>query len=472
MPVPRGNRTTQQNSRTPQQIFNRHLRVSRHRHKRGIGAVFQQAAHEIGQQFTMSAHRRIGPAGQIRILGEKMPVQRVSHAVQPLEFITLRAFGLGQQRRNRQGVMGGKLRIEPRAGGKQAARTGLITQIRHRLACKHRIVGKTTLLCTLDLAVPISAFHQTHHHAAIESLCQIITPIDDAHGAFLIGLYCQAEPVPSRKRGIGKHSADDIKRQFQPIRLLGINRKIQIIGFGLPRQIQQNGAQLFHDLRMGGGLVTRMQSRQFNRNTRTVRQGPVTCPFANHGNCLMVRRLVMAGILIGAGTLAQHVIRIPKQLPFGAGGAAQGLFNGLPQHEMLAQQTHGLTHGNAQGRQTNAFAQLADQIIRRFARTNNPCRQPQGPCRGCDHQGIGLDFMMQKISLSQLVLDQFFSRQMIGHPQQSLGQNHQSQTFGGRKRISAQQILDPANPVPRIADSRNQIMTQSVDLALVLRIKA
>ena len=75
---------------------------------------------------------------------------------------------------------------------------------------------------------------------------------------------------------------------------------------------------------------------------------------------------------------------------------------------------------------------------------------------------------MQKITLTQLVLDQLFRSQMIGHPQQSLGKHHQGQTLGCRECIGPQQILDAADPMPRVADGRNQRMTQLVDLALLL----
>ena len=159
----------------------------------------------------MSADRRIGAAGEIGIVGEQMPVQRITHAMQSLEFIALAAFGFGQQSGHGQGIMGGKLRIKTRTRLQQTPRTGLITQIGHRLAGKDGIVRKTALLRAFDLAVPIGPFHQAHHHAAIETLGEILTPINDSEGALLIGLNGQTEPIPSRKRGIRKDVTDDIQ---------------------------------------------------------------------------------------------------------------------------------------------------------------------------------------------------------------------------------------------------------------------
>ena len=252
---------TDQRLRPAQQGFDRHRGIGRDRHERGIGSVFEQAAHQIGQQIPIAADRRISPAGQLRVQVQQAAIQRIPHAVQALEFETLEVSGIGQHGRNRQRIMGGKLRIEPRTRRQQTASAGLIGQIRHRLAGKDRKIRQTPFLCAFDLAVPIGSFDQTHHDGAIKPLCQSIAPVDHLHCPFLVGLNRQTEPAPTRKRGIGKHRADHIQRQFEPVGLLGIDGEIEIMGLGRPRQIEHDRAKFGHHLCMGRRLVARMQRR-------------------------------------------------------------------------------------------------------------------------------------------------------------------------------------------------------------------
>jgi hypothetical protein len=52
----------------------------------GVGAVLQQAAHQIGQQVLVAAHRRIDAARRPSLLGaDDLVIERVAHAVQALE---------------------------------------------------------------------------------------------------------------------------------------------------------------------------------------------------------------------------------------------------------------------------------------------------------------------------------------------------------------------------------------------------
>ena len=55
------------------------------RHERRIGAVLQQAPHQIGQQIAVAADRRIGPAGEVGTVLAQLRVQRLAHAVQALK---------------------------------------------------------------------------------------------------------------------------------------------------------------------------------------------------------------------------------------------------------------------------------------------------------------------------------------------------------------------------------------------------
>ena len=65
--------------------------------------------------------------------------------------------------------------------------------------------------------------------------------IDHCWRAFLIGLNGQAKPIPSVQRWISKNAINHIEREFEPIRLFCINRKIEIVRFRLLCQGNQGG---------------------------------------------------------------------------------------------------------------------------------------------------------------------------------------------------------------------------------------
>ena len=81
----------------------------------GVGAVLDQAPHQIGEQLAMRPDRRIDPAGDARTRPQRV-VQRLAHAMQPLEFVIRPAPGAGDDGGGGQGVMRGDLRIEMRRG--------------------------------------------------------------------------------------------------------------------------------------------------------------------------------------------------------------------------------------------------------------------------------------------------------------------------------------------------------------------
>ena len=68
----------------------------------------------------MAADRRIDPAGGVRIVGEQFLVERLAHAVQPLELVALGAAGRRHHARHRQRIVGGELREDARARREQA----------------------------------------------------------------------------------------------------------------------------------------------------------------------------------------------------------------------------------------------------------------------------------------------------------------------------------------------------------------
>ena len=83
--------------------------------KGGVGAVFEQPTHQIGQQVLMAADRSIDPARPIHPLWpDDLFVERLAHPVQTLKLVIPARAGELEDGGHRMGVMGGELWIERR----------------------------------------------------------------------------------------------------------------------------------------------------------------------------------------------------------------------------------------------------------------------------------------------------------------------------------------------------------------------
>ena len=90
-------------------------------YKRAVRAVFQQAAHQIRQQIVVVADRCVNAAAvEVLIFGDF--VQRLTHAVQTLEFVVDEVLLIVNQMQNRAhgvGVVRGELRVDAVIHGQQ-----------------------------------------------------------------------------------------------------------------------------------------------------------------------------------------------------------------------------------------------------------------------------------------------------------------------------------------------------------------
>src|SRR3546814_21123011 len=67
-------------------LVDRHLLGLNAVREGGVGAVLQQAPHQVGQQILMAADRRIDAARQVHLVRpDDLLVERLAHAVQALE---------------------------------------------------------------------------------------------------------------------------------------------------------------------------------------------------------------------------------------------------------------------------------------------------------------------------------------------------------------------------------------------------
>ncbi len=197
--------------RPPQHVSDRNGRIRGERNERRIGAIFQQAADQIGQQIGVAADRRVNAAHHIRQIVAQRVVQRLAHAVQALKFVAVNAAGIFDDAGNSQRIVGRKLRIKPRPRRQQAPPAIEIAQVGHRLAREDRIVGKPPLLRALDLGVPVRALDEPHHETAVERVRHIRHPVDHRVGTLLVSLHGETEAVPSRQRSVAHDCGDHLE---------------------------------------------------------------------------------------------------------------------------------------------------------------------------------------------------------------------------------------------------------------------
>ena len=120
-------------------------------HKRRIGTVFKQAAHQISQQIAVRANRRVNAATDQRVF-QHFTEDAFAHAVQALQFKRHRVASRHlQNRSNRAGVVAGKLRVNGVGRFQQSSGAGQVAHVGVVLVGKNRVVRQPHFLRALDL---------------------------------------------------------------------------------------------------------------------------------------------------------------------------------------------------------------------------------------------------------------------------------------------------------------------------------
>ena len=122
-------------------FVDRHARVGDAVDEGSVGAVLEEAAHQIREQRLVRADRRIDPARPIELVAaDHLLVERLAHAVQALEFV-LAAIEIGagedEDGSERLRIVGGELRIDRLGRGEQLPRAGEIAHVAMHLAREH-----------------------------------------------------------------------------------------------------------------------------------------------------------------------------------------------------------------------------------------------------------------------------------------------------------------------------------------------
>ncbi len=219
--------------------------------------------------------------------------------------------------------------------------------------------------------------------------------------------------------------------------------------------------QLFEHALARHRFVARMQRREFYRNAGPLRQRRVAGLRADRRDRTGIGVEIFVGVGRGARALAEHVERIAELGV--AAGAMQRLVDGLPEHEMRAEEPHRLPRRRAHRGQAEPPHDAVENRLRRLAGMNDAGGDAERPGRGRDQKRGRFHVAVAPAAGGELVLDQPVGGRGVGHAQQRLGQHHERQALLGRERIGVQKFLDAAEPAGLGADGFDQFFGAGID---------
>ena len=269
--------------------------------------------------------------------------------MQALEFEAVHTAGAFDNRGDSERIMRCKLRIDEWARGEHLFRTRHVVEIGHRLAGEDGIVIKPAFLRALHFRVPIGALHKTHHHATIIFLREVYDVVDDFGRALLIGLNGKPKPIPIGEGRISKHTINHIEGEFQPIRFFCIDGEVEIVRLRLLCECDDFRHKLFHHARMRECIIARMQCREFHRNTGAIGQRFIASSAADGIDRVSIRFEIALRVFVRACAFTQHVKGIAIEAALRRLRFRKRFFNGLAEHEMIAEDAHGLPRRSAHG---------------------------------------------------------------------------------------------------------------------------
>ncbi len=144
----------------------------------------------------------------------------------------------------------------------------------------------------------------------------------------------------------------------------------------------------------------------------------------------------------------------------------QRLVDGLPEHEMRAEEPHRLPRRRAHRGQAEPPHDAVEDRLRRLAGMDDAGGDAERPGRGRDQERGRFHVAVAPTAGGELVLDQPIGGRGVGHAQQRLGQHHERQPLLGRQRIGVQKLLDAAEPAGLGADGFDQSLRAGIDAAI------
>ena len=355
-------------------------------HERAVGAVLEQAPHEVGEQIVMRAHRRVDPAPGTVHFAHRC-VQGFAHPVQALE-LEIRTLPSHVQRRgHRVRVVGRELRMDTIGHPQQPARAREVGDVGARLAGEDGKAVEAEHLGALDLGIPVRALDEADHDAAFELTGELVEPVDDVRGPLPVGLHHHAETVPAGERGVREHRLDDVEREVEPVRFLGIDVQADAGGLREQRERPQARDQLGHHPVALPELVARVQGGELDRHLGPVTDSRPSADAGERGDRVGVGEVVATRVRLRAGRLSQHVVGEAVAPGLHRRRAVSGLVHVAPEHELVPELAHRLRDRGADDRLAEAsdcFVNRPGQAFLRLA--EHLAGQQQRPGGGVDQR--------------------------------------------------------------------------------------
>ena len=418
------------------EILGRDIDVRHTIDEAGIGPVFEQAPHQIGEQVLMAADRRIDPhrGARIALFLSQGAVNILAHPVQALKLEFGRIlparrcapFTLGQRfdRTDRIGVVRGEGGIDQIARRQQPFGTGEIGHVGRDLAREDREILVSAHLAQFDFGIPIRALHQPHEQLAPMAPCQLGGPVAQRNAALLIGLDGEAETGPAARLAvreqavIGHQRFKHVEREVEAFGFFRIDGEMHV---GIARPARQSVYDR-HERSHGGiamhEVVFGIERGQLDRDAR--RCGQPRCSFAREAiDRLFVGYAIAFGIVEGHRRFAQHVETVREAARALGLGALQRFVDGAAKHELAAEDAHRLKRGLADHRFAEAIdsrLQSAAHALLAFQRTlQHFARQHKREGGGVDEGAAAFAEMFAPVDIADLVADQRIGGLRIGH---------------------------------------------------------
>ncbi len=439
--------------RVGNQRFDRDGFIADQVHERGVGAVFQQAAHQVRQQRFVRADRRVDAARTVELaLGQRADhffVQRLAHAVQALELVLTGVVVLAGKlvdRCQRVGVVRGELRVHGFGRGQQLAGAGNVRHVRVQLAGVDRVAFQAVDLGAFDFAIPVRALHQADHHAVAAAAGQIDHVIDDERCALLVRLDDEADAAPAFEFRREAQRFQQVQRDLQAVGFFGVDVQADVVAARQDGQRLHARHQFRHDALALGTRITRMQGGQLDRDPGAFVDTAARSGLADRVDGLLIRGVVALGVFRRGRRFAEHVVRIAETARFHLAVVGQGFGNRLTGHELFAHHAHGHVHALAHQRLTALADQARQRLGQRLlaAHGHQLARDHQTPGGRVDEQRLRTAHMRLPVAAGDLVADQRVARGAVGNAQQRFGQAHQRHAFLAGQGEFLDQAFDPA----------------------------
>ena len=350
--------------------------------------------------------------------------------------------------------MGGELRIERLRIGQQIAHAGEIRDVGVQLAREHGIVGKAALLRPFDLAVPIRALDEADGNTrgrSAETACAA-SAAPGWRACRKPARQCRGR-ASCRDAESRKISPKALQRDVEPVLLLGVDGEGDALGARSPRQRQQARIEFAHKPRFLARLEARMQRGELHgdggarENCIEIGFGERACRAADGIDGFHVALIVALRVTLGARGLAQHVEGEAEALGFEGAGAQQGALNSRAEHELIAEQLDGLTHGLTDHR----LAGARDQPLDRLHRVGALCasrifmRRPvsiRPQVEALTNMLSECAAMLVPGAARDLVGDERVGGRRVGNAQQRLREAHQDDALVARQPVLVHERID------------------------------